>query len=849
MATVDASGSSPLNSSIAIQETGSRNKRKYRADPPLADPNVLADALQAELTNYNLFPIEKPAEVPDLEHHTSICNMCRTSMFGLKEGPELDEFQDVDWSCLTESQLEEILLSNLDMVFRAAIKMITCHGYAEEVATNAVLSSGLCYGYKDTVSNVVDNALAFLRSGQEVDSSPRENVSEDLKKLEKSVLADMISVLREVRPFFSTGDAMWRLLMSDANISHACSMDSNPSNSVRSDEYSGTSTVPQLEAEVMSNNTTSIAPDINVQGPKVNDVISSSEITQHSETIKVQGIPNLPSRSFSASNEDKFVSKTKSLKEGSISLSNHVQESPSIVYRSQHEERTISSRKFHVSSSKKESVLRQKSIHFEKSYRALGSKAVSRTCKQSGLGSLIFDRKCKPISDSTTISLKSSSLKITKVPGIEKSLADANLNLSFSHGHSSSPNCSTKEVSSRSSGPTTNTELSLSLPSESSTGLSITPEPIVEAPSSSTYGSTNSNMICRDWVPEDKKDEMMLILVPLMHELQAQLQDWTDWAQQKVMQAARRLSKEKAELQSLRQEKEEVARLQKERHALEENTRKKLAEMELAISKASAQVERANAAARRLEFENTQLRLGMEAAKMHAAESAASCQEASRKEIRTLKMFQSWEKQQVLFQEELATEKHQLSQLQQQLEQVEELRDHSKARWKQEEKLKKEALAEANAERKEREQIETSAKSQENALRLEAENDLQRCKNDIRRLEQQIAQLRLVADSSNITALKWGTDKSYASRLSDGRKNINANILAKIIDSQESASEEVQRERECVMCLSEEMSVVFLPCAHQVVCIKCNELHEKQGMKDCPSCRTPIQRRVLIRSA
>lgn len=56
----------------------------------------------------------------------------------------------------------------------------------------------------------------------------------------------------------------------------------------------------------------------------------------------------------------------------------------------------------------------------------------------------------------------------------------------------------------------------------------------------------------------------------------------------------------------------------------------------------------------------------------------------------------------------------------------------------------------------------------------------------------------------------------------------------------------VKRERECVMCLSEEMSVVFLPCAHQVVCTTCNELHEKQGMKECPSCRGAIQRRISV---
>ncbi|RZS08191.1 hypothetical protein BHM03_00039128 [Ensete ventricosum] len=866
MATV-LSASSPLNSSIPIQETSSRNKRKFRADPPLADPNTLADALHMELPDYELFPTERSTEIPIPEHnHAGICDVCRTHMFGHKEGLELDEFQDVDWSCLTESQLEDILLSNLDMVFRTAIKMITSHGYTEEIATNAVLSSGLCYGYKDTVSNVVDNALVFLRSGQEVDSSPRDNVAEDLKKLEKSVLADMISVLRDVSPFFSTGDAMWHLLMFDANVSHACAMDSNLSNTVIYDEYLGTSTGSQLESGSVSNNTSpSINTETNVQGPeKLNRIISCPENMQKSNTAKVVGIPSLPCGRFSASNEDGMGPKPKPVKESLISSYNHAQESSVVVSRSSQEEKPVGSRKVHVGSSKREFVLRQKSVHFEKSYRSLGSKAASRACKQSGLSSLILNRKCNPVSDSASMSLKSSSLRIGKAAGINKSTADANLSLSFSDGHSASPSCIPKEISSQLPASSTNTELSLSLPSEINAGVSLKQEPNVNA---ANYSSIHSDIMCRDWVLEDKKDEKLLVLVPLMHELQAQLQDWTDWAQQKVMQAARRLSKEKAELQTLRQEKEEVARLEKERQTLEENTRKKLAEMELAISKASAQVERANAAAHRLEFENTQLRLGMEAAKLRAAESAANCQEVSRREMKTVKMFQSWEKQQVLFQEELATEKHQLSQLQQQLEQVKKLRDQSEegswlkevqvvwwlarmpnheARWRQEEKLKDDALTDANAERKEREQLETSAKSQENALKLEAENVLQRCKNDIRRLEQQIAQLRLVTHSSNIATLRWGTDKSYASRLSDGKRSNDSNISAKIMDTHDLASEDLQRERECVMCLSEEMSVVFLPCAHQVVCTKCNELHEKKGMKDCPSCRTPIQRRVSV---
>lgn len=57
----------------------------------------------------------------------------------------------------------------------------------------------------------------------------------------------------------------------------------------------------------------------------------------------------------------------------------------------------------------------------------------------------------------------------------------------------------------------------------------------------------------------------------------------------------------------------------------------------------------------------------------------------------------------------------------------------------------------------------------------------------------------------------------------------------------------VKREWECTICLTKATSVAFLPCAHQVLCKDCNTLHENQGMKDCPSCRTPIVQRIHAR--
>lgn len=180
----------------------------------------------------------------------------------------------------------------------------------------------------------------------------------------------------------------------------------------------------------------------------------------------------------------------------------------------------------------------------------------------------------------------------------------------------------------------------------------------------------------------------------------------------------------------------------------------------------------------------------------------------------------------------------------------------SQARWQQEEKAKEELLMQTSSLTKEREQIEVSTKSKEDMIKLKAENNLQKYKDDIQKLEKEISQLRLKTDSPKIAALRRGIDGSYASKLTDvksaqdlkwWRAPYDAEAVAELHVYSETGG--VKRERECVMCLSEEMSVVFIPCAHQVVCTTCNELHEKQGMKDCPSCRSPIQERISVRYA
>lgn len=697
---------------MTVQEKGSRNKRKFRADPPLADPSKAIPLPSSECTSF-----EFSAEKFESRHgHTNVCDMCCVNQdssdclkldLGLscsvgpsevgvnhREGIEAsaDEFHDADWSDLTESELEELVLSNLDTIFKSAIKKIVASGYSEVVATKAILRSGLWYGCKDTVSNIVDNTLAFLRSGQEIEPS-REHYFEDLQQMEKYILAELVCLLREVRPFFSTGDAMWCLLICDMNVSHACAMDGDPLSSFLGDANpngsSSASAQSQLRMELKSSESNLLAhckPNSSVaythncpsEPPKVASTNGGHSL--QSEAPKITSGPNLKAKTSFVLNG---LVPDIDCQNSASNINDKPFTAAGISHTAVAEEKFVGSRK--VSGiTKREYILRQKSMHFEKHYRTYGSRSTSRTGKLSSFGGLVLDKKLKGVAESTGLNAKNTPFKINKAVGFNVPPENVNHDPSAITGFASVPtfgletndqssslpkpsvSCTVPLVPVSSSAllPVADTELSLSFPAKSIAN----PMPI-------SYSTETANCSYLDkpplglWAPQDRKDEMIMKLVPRVRELQNQLQEWTEWANQKVMQAARRLGKDKAELKTLRQEKEEVERLKKEKQTLEENTMKKLSEMENALCKASGQVERANSAVRRLEVENVALSREMEAAKIRAAESAASYHEVSKREKKTLMKFQSWEKQKTILQEEFSAEKVKLIQMQQKLQQ------------------------------------------------------------------------------------------------------------------------------------------------------------------------------------
>ncbi|KAI5327658.1 hypothetical protein L3X38_027054 [Prunus dulcis] len=348
-----------------------------------------------------------------------------------------------------------------------------------------------------------------------------------------------------------------------------------------------------------------------------------------------------------------------------------------------------------------------------------------------------------------------------------------------------------------------------------------------------------------EFVGEDQKNEVIVNLLHQVEELEKQVKDRKEWAHQKAMQAATKLSHDLAELKMLRLEREETQRLKKGKQTLEDSTMKRLSEMENALRKASGQVDRANAAVRRLETENAEIRAEMEASKLSASESVLTCLEVAKREKKCLKRMLAWEKQKIKLQEEIAEEKEKISELQQHLAQMKHDQKEAEVKWGQELKAKEEALAQVEEERRAKEAAEASNKRKLEALRLKIEIDFQRHKDDLQRLEQELSRLKISAQSTELLHPSNALPKA----ISEGAKPQGETIakLLRELDNLENSSEkEVSCDRECIICMKDEVSVVFLPCAHQVLCANCNDDYGKKGKATCPCCRSPIEHRIRV---
>lgn len=658
MADSDASDGSNVGSFTSSQDKGSKNKRKL-VGPSQNNPITLPSSL-TEFRRYEP-SLEKSGNpfsaLPSLEGGSC-----------LSKG---EEYESGEWNDPTVHKLEELLSSSLHTLFRDAINQIVNCGYSEDIVFKSIFRHGINYRDKDFVSNIVSDTLSVLKKGKGTDFSEDE-VFENLQQMVDYTMFEMINVLKEVKPSLSIAEAMWCLLMCDFNLSEACTAEGDLLSFLDSKEVSEASssesapTQPRSRDPRSCETIPSTTSESNIPQPSTNKTQSYLP----AETLKFGNfsIPNpgnLVGPEDPLPRGDSLVSATETVEKPLSSLGERVQ---NISLGS--EERSGIGRK---GRSKKELATHyQKSYHChtEKTYRTYG-KGAFKSGKLASIGGFVVEKRVKPTSDLSTIHLKGGSSKTSADTRAAASSTEgghrASINAPLTHPRLD--NASKLPIKSTNCAlPAANIELQ---PSSSSKKNPVTKAEatttIVSPKTPDYYAGIPFDESLGKYVPQNEKDELILKLVPRLHELQNELNSWTGWANQKVMQAARKLRKDQTELKALRQEKQEAEQWKMEKQILEDNTMKRLYEMEFALNNATGQVEKSNSTIHKLEVEHSVLKQMMEAAKLRAAETAASCGEALEREQKALKNAQSWEGQKILLREELTAEKQKVVEMKQEI--------------------------------------------------------------------------------------------------------------------------------------------------------------------------------------
>ncbi|KAL3849823.1 hypothetical protein ACJIZ3_011705 [Penstemon smallii] len=307
-------------------------------------------------------------------------------------------------------------------------------------------------------------------------------------------------------------------------------------------------------------------------------------------------------------------------------------------------------------------------------------------------------------------------------------------------------------------------------------------------------------------IPQNYKDEAILILVPYLRALEKQLQSWTSWAQQKVVQALKRLGEDKAELTLLRQEKEEADKCARENEVVEETSRKRLHEMENALSLFNEQLQVLSSKIRRLEMEKALFLKEKEAEHLKASMEAAKMEQTEIREQEYFKKVQSLDSERRLLLEEQRDIKRKTAELEGVVDKAKARYDQFEVLWKHEAKQREKTTAQKDSLMEKRKEGIALRKEEEKNIKQMAERNVQKCEENIKSLEKKVSEMRSEADKLMIASLNigYGSGPSALPKVKKRLAVFEGNFGS------------LTPERECVMCMNEEKSVVFLPCAHQI---------------------------------
>uniref|UniRef100_K4D0L3 Uncharacterized protein n=1 Tax=Solanum lycopersicum TaxID=4081 RepID=K4D0L3_SOLLC len=194
------------------------------------------------------------------------------------------------------------------------------------------------------------------------------------------------------------------------------------------------------------------------------------------------------------------------------------------------------------------------------------------------------------------------------------------------------------------------------------------------------------------FVPQNERDETILLLISNSKTLPKDLQGWFDWANEKVMQATQRLGKDQGVLKRIRQEKEDAENVHHEKQMMEETTMRRIMEMEQPLVNTNSMVEKIKSLLNTLEMDNVGLKKDLDAVMLSTSEHAMNVNNALAKEQVALRKCQAVDMENLSFEEDLSAIKQEKTSLQQQRQKANKVVDQYMDQYKHEESVKQRFL-------------------------------------------------------------------------------------------------------------------------------------------------------------
>lgn len=153
--------------------------------------------------------------------------------------------------------------------------------------------------------------------------------------------------------------------------------------------------------------------------------------------------------------------------------------------------------------------------------------------------------------------------------------------------------------------------------------------------------------------------------------------------------------------------------------------------------------------------------------------------------------------------------------------------------WRQEVLAKELAINQLQEELRLKEEAELNLKRMQQEFRQKMEADFVQYKDDMQRLEQQIAHLEISSESTDDIhnlpehLFPWESELPSPSETTDlSRKEAST------------------YDRMCIICKGKEATVVVLPCAHQVLCANCTKDYYNKVEDRCPYCMSSVDQKI-----